>query len=302
MIANPALQRIINVPSLMDLAIAGTAAAVLLLIALGLLATGKWRGLSAGLGALGLAMVVGVLVVVHTQSVRTKESEHITVTRPRFSEHAQILAGSALIGLPGVAAVAVFAAWVAGRRRLRSKVPSLVKAARAQYFQKEHDKALALYNRLIQIAPYYADAYLGRGCVHHGIGHTARALADFDQAIAHDPRLVPAYIERAKVRTETGDLDGALADFEQLLLIGAPDPDLYLNRGICLFKKGLFQDAAADFHRVLKLTNHSDYADPAKDFLRRLEAQRESPPTLPAPGANGSPGPAALSQPKDSLM
>ena len=72
------------------------------------------------------------------------------------------------------------------------------------------------------------------------------------------------------MRTESGDLDGALADFGQLMLIRANDPDTYLQRGVCLVKKGLVDDAVADFHRVLKLTNHSDYAEPAKDYLRQV--------------------------------
>ena len=71
------------------------------------------------------------------------------------------------------------------------------------------------------------------------------------------------------MRTESGDFDGALADFGQLMLIRANDPDTYLQRGVCLVKKGLVNDAIADFHRVLKLTNHSDYAEPAKNYLRQ---------------------------------
>jgi len=36
---------------------------------------------------------------------------------------------------------------------------------------------------------------------------------------------------------------------------------------------------------VLKLTNHSDFADPAKKYLR--ECQGQAPPSLPASGGNG---------------
>ncbi len=52
----------------------------------------------------------------------------------------------------------------------------------------------------------------------------------------------------------------------------ANDPEAYLNRGICLLKKGLVREATADFQRVLKLTNHSDYAEPAKQYLRECES------------------------------
>ncbi len=87
----------------------------------------------------------------------------------------------------------------------------------------------------------------------------------------------PAYLERGKTRTETWRLrTRALADFQQLMIIRANDPEFYLNRGICLMKKGQSSEAAADFERVLKLTNHSDFAEPAKKFLRQFEAQAQS--------------------------
>ena len=56
------------------------------------------------------------------------------------------------------------------------------------------------------------------------------------------------------------------------MTIRANDPETYLNRGICLVKKGLVSEAAADFQRVLKLTNHSDFAEPAKQYLRECES------------------------------
>ena len=113
------------------------------------------------------------------------------------------------------------------------------------------------------------------------------------------PGQIVAYIRRAKIRTENDDFDGALADFETLLTIRATDPDLYLNRGICLFRKGRINDAADDFRRVLKLTNHSDFADPAKEYLRKIEAPDA--PALPFPPAeaNGAPPSNVLPEPRD---
>ena len=64
----------------------------------------------------------------------------------------------------------------------------------------------------------------------------------------------------------------------------ANDPESYLNRGICLMKKGRSNDAVSDFQRVLKLTNHSDFAEPAKNYLRQFESQTQS--SAPATNAN----------------
>jgi hypothetical protein len=84
------------------------------------------------------------------------------------------------------------------------------------------------------------------------------------------------------------------------------DPELYLNRGICFFKKGLTVDAAADFQRVLKLTNHTDFAEPAKDYLRQLGDHATGLPFSPLhpPQFNGAPESAVLPEPrpKDHTM
>jgi len=64
------------------------------------------------------------------------------------------------------------------------------------------------------------------------------------------------------------------------------DAECYLNRGICLARKGIISEAILDFHRVLKLTNHSDYAEPARFYLNQLGSENSSP--SPLPGANGS--------------
>ena len=298
MTVNEALQRIINGPSPMGLVGAGAVAVALLLIACGLLAARKWKWMSLVLVAISVATMMVVLSLVQLQTVTTRESEIVTVTRPRYPDRPRTLAWYAMIGTPVVIVLVSATVWAVARRRLRKRIPELLKAGRAHLFQKEYDPALAAFHQAIQIAPYLGDAYFGRGSVYHATGDLMHALADFDRAIQHDPRQVAAYIHRAKIRTETGDLDGALEDFGRLLNLRSTDPELYLNRGICLLKKGQVQDAVADFHRVLKLTNHSDFAEPAKEYLRQLEPQSESVRPLPAPGANGAPEAPGLPRPQ----
>ena len=99
-------------------------------------------------------------------------------------------------------------------------------------------------------------------------------------------RFAPAYLQRGKMCLESGDYDSALADFGMLMSLRANDPETHLGRGICLLKKGLLTEAAADFQRVLKLTNHSDFAEPAKQYLR--ECEPAAPKSLPAASGNGS--------------
>jgi len=296
MIAAHFFQGVLNGPSPSGLAMALAVAVALLVVAGGTLLLGKPKWLSASLGAVGCLTILTVLFLVDVQTVQSKQGSSVTVTRPRYSEGTRSLARGGLIGLPVVVVLVVLGVWAEARRQLRSRVPRQLKAGRQFLFKKEYGAALAEYSSAIQIAPYRGEAYYGRGCVYRAMGETALALADLDHAIGCDPRLIPAYIERAEIRTETGDLDGALADLGQLMIIRGNDPELFLNRGICLLKKGQVKEALADFHRVLKLTNHTDFAEPAKNYLRQYEVQVE--PAQPAANSNGAPASTAMPEPK----
>jgi tetratricopeptide (TPR) repeat protein len=291
--------RAINFPDQRGLVIALGVAVAVMAIAGVLLSLGKFRWFARGLGIVACLMVMAVLWIVQFQAVTFQSNETIRSTRPRYAPRTRALARSGLIALPAAAVLVMVSVWTANRRWLRSQVPRHLKAGRKHFYKKEYDAALAEYNQAIESSPHLAEAYARRGCVYQAMGDTARALADFDQAIQRDPRLAKAYLERGKIRTESGDLEGALEDFWRLLTIRADDPELYLNRGVCFLKKGLVNEAISDFQRVLKLTNHSDFAEPAKNYLRQLE-KATFPSPMPFPGPNGPAAPPASPQPRAS--
>jgi tetratricopeptide (TPR) repeat protein len=270
------LDRFINWPSQTALAVAFASASVLAITGL-LLAVKKWKWFGRFLGLLGFLIIMGSLIVVHEQT-RTEKNQNVRVTRYRYSERTRLWAIVALGALPVATAAVMWVGFVKTRRRLRGEVPHHLKLGRKHLAQRDYEAALRDYNRAIHAAPHLAEAYCKRGSIYQALGKPEQALSDFDQAIERDPRLAAAYLERGKMRTARGDHDAALADFGQLMLIRANDPDSYLHRGICLARKGLVDDALADFHRVLKLTNHSDFAEPAKDLIRQLlDRQGNSP-------------------------
>ncbi len=293
--------RVVDYPTWAGLKLAMYCAAGLVVIATILLLAGKLRWFARALGLVALVVMMGVLYDIQGQTVILLSfggrARHFL---PRFSPAVRIAAQCGMVAIPAVAIAIMMGAWGATQRTLRSLVPRQLKTGRQHFLRKEYDAALREYNRAIQVAPELAEAYWGRGCVHQAKGDLALALADFQKAIDSDPRFGRAYLERAKIRADLGDFDGALADFGQLTVLQANDPGLYLCRGICFFKKGLHKDAAADFRRVLKLTNHSDFAEPAKSYLRQCESPT-FPSNLPPPNPNGSsPGsPAQRPSPQD---
>ncbi len=284
--------RIINWPSRTALLAALGVAALLLVIAVACLSLGKLRKTARAFGLLAVVAIVAFMWTVREQTVTVRSSAHIAVTTYRQSERSRLSLLLGLVTLPAVAAVVMSSVLVSTRRRLRELVPSRLRAGRRHHAQKKYAAALREYNQAIKTSPNLAEGYFRRGALYQTMGEKTLALADFERAIERDSRFTAAYTQRGKICLESGDFDSALADFGMLMTLRANDPDTHLNRGICLLRKGLVREAAADFQRVLKLTNHSDFAEPAKQYLRECESSTAR--GLPSAGANGS---AASSEP-----
>ena len=287
--------RIINWPSSTALFASLGAAAALLVIAVAFLSAGKLRKTARALGLVAVIAVMALMWTVREQTVTVRSGAHVSVTTYRQSERSRLFLLLGLVTLPTVAAVVMSSVLVSTRRRLRELVPSRLRAGRRHHAQKKYAAALREYNQAIKTSPNLAEGYFRRGALYQTMGEKSLALADFEKAIERDARFTAAYTQRGKICLESGDFDSALADFGMLMTLRANDPDTHLNRGICLLRKGLVHEAAADFQRVLKLTNHSDFAEPAKQYLRECESSTAR--GLPAAGANGSAARPSSSEP-----
>ena len=287
--------RVINWPGRTAVLVGLAVGVAFLLAAAVVLTADKYRKTGRFLGVVGVVVVMAFLWTTREQTRTARRNAHITVTTYRYSPQSRLALLISLVALPAVASVVMSSVLLSTRRRLRALVPSRLREGRRHQAEKHYQAALREFNQAIETSPQLPEPYVRRGSLYQTMGEKALALADFDRAIERDPQFAPAYKQRGKLRLESGEYDSALADFSMLMTLRASDADSYLSRGICLFKKGLFRDATADFHRVLKLTNHSDFADPAKQYLRECEAGVAG--MLPAAGTNGKTGIASASEP-----
>jgi tetratricopeptide (TPR) repeat protein len=288
--------RLINAPSRGGLLVAFAAAIAVWIVSAALLAANKHRRFARGLGIVGLLVLMVVLWIVHEQTITEKFGPHVTLIEYKYPSRLRLPVRVALLAVPAVAIFVMSSVFRATKRWLRGQVPRLLKTGRRHSYQKEYAAALREYNQAIKTAPELAEPYYRRGALYQSMGEATFALADYERALERDPRLASAYLQRAKIRTESGDLDKALADFGQFMSLRTNDPESFLHRGICLMKKGMRSAAVSDFQRVLKLTNHSDYAEPAKNYLRIC--QNEANPVAPPTSANGSPALPESPQPR----
>jgi tetratricopeptide (TPR) repeat protein len=288
--------RLINWPGPIGLIVALCAAIVLMVLSAILLARDKHRQFARGLGIVGVVVFMVVLWMVHEQTISERQGPHVTLVQYTYPWRLRLPVRVALVCLPAAAIFVMSSVFRSTQRWLRARVPRLLKTGRRHSFRKEYAAALREYNQAIDSAPDLAEGYFRRGALYHSMGEMTFALADYERALARDPRLAAPYLQRAKIRTEIGDYDSALADFAKFMSLRQNDPESFLHRGICLMKKGMRSDAIVDFQRVLKLTNHSDYSDPARNYLRICQSELN--PSVPLASANGSPALPESSQPR----
>ncbi|KAI8596449.1 mitochondrial precursor protein import receptor tom70 [Dissophora ornata] len=126
----------------------------------------------------------------------------------------------------------------------------------AEYYlaQREYQQAMEAYNKAIELdTTHMAKALNMRGTFTFLIGDGKKALADFDKAIELDPNYVQTYIKRGSIFMEQGDAGKTFGEFETAISIDAEDPNIYYHRGQVFFITGEYESAARDYVKSIEL-------------------------------------------------
>jgi len=78
--------------------------------------------------------------------------------------------------------------------------------------QRQHDKAIDMYNRAIELDPNYADAYHNRALEYSKKGNYKQAIPDFSKAIENKPDRAQGYNDRACAYAEVKEYDKSWTD------------------------------------------------------------------------------------------
>jgi tetratricopeptide (TPR) repeat protein len=248
--------------------------------AAGLAATAWKRTRPVGLGALiaGAAVAwMGLLTVSECQDTQ-RLTPMITARYYTFSDRAREAAQLGLIALPAAAWGIKVLRDKMERQRRKWHLSTYLRMANRAYLSGDFDRAIAEYSIAIKVDPSRTESYVMRGLAWSQKGDYTRAIADFDRALKVDPTLATAYDNRGIIHAASGDHDAAIADFDKASALCPTDVAPALHRGLSLAKLGENDRAADEFRTVLKLTNHSDFVEPARFHLTMLESEREAAP------------------------
>jgi tetratricopeptide (TPR) repeat protein len=166
----------------------------------------------------------------------------------------------------------------------------------------EYDKALAEYDRAIELNPWYDEVYYNRGNIYamrHDLdrainefsraielkadyymayhnrslayamkGMYNEALVDINKSIQFDPTYALAYCNRANIYCRLQRLDLAIADYTKAMELSEDYYDAVYNRGVTYSDMGEYDKAIADFDRALGLKPRSADAYSSRGFAR----------------------------------
>ncbi len=115
------------------------------------------------------------------------------------------------------------------------------------------DRAIADYNRAIEINPEHDQAYNNRGLVYLSKRQYGRAIADFDRAIALNPKRWQAYVNRGVTHSAIGEYGRAIADYTKAMDLNPHYPIALMNRSYAHGRNGNPERALADIEAALSL-------------------------------------------------
>ncbi len=139
----------------------------------------------------------------------------------------------------------------------------------------QFQEAIKEFSRVIELDPYYAQAYLWRGIAHRRAGDYQASIQDISTQIQVDP-FSAAYYERGLTYLALGETQKAFDDFNQAISEGSRDyewiADSYRQRGLIRKELGDRSGAIEDFQEAqeiysrLRLTSTPEY----ESLLREL--------------------------------
>jgi tetratricopeptide (TPR) repeat protein len=115
-------------------------------------------------------------------------------------------------------------------------------------------KALAAYNKAVQIDPHFTEGYFERAELYLNLKEYKNAIHNFDIVIEANPKVEGAYHDRGVAKLQLNDFYGAISDFSYALDNKLADPKLaYENRADAYLKVGDYDNAIRDYTQAIKI-------------------------------------------------
>ena len=124
-----------------------------------------------------------------------------------------------------------------------------------KYNIKDYYGAIAAFNKVIELNPNLALAYINRAATKYNLKDYYGAIADDTKAIELNPNNPIPYSNRASAKSDLGDQYGSIADYNKAIEL-KPKPRYYSNRGVVKSELGDRYGAIADYTKAIELNSN----------------------------------------------
>ena len=135
---------------------------------------------------------------------------------------------------------------------------------------QNYERALADYNKTIEINPQFSWPYFNRALVYRKLNRNDDALTDYQKALEIDPNYAKAYNSRAWMYCQQGKFNEALVDVDKALELKPNEANFYDTRACAYMGLKRYEDALADMDKAIKLSPEGEYYNRRGEIYRLL--------------------------------
>lgn len=149
-------------------------------------------------------------------------------------------------------------------------ISKLLQMVDAECSNLEFEKAIKLYDRIIQMAPREPRYYVRRGLLYNQLCMFDESLCDFSKSIQLKPT-AEAYRVRAETYWKLRKTKECLADYAEAIKLAPNDMKALKQRSHILRIEGRYKEAIVDAEKAIKLGAkgpHQIYPDIAESYMK----------------------------------
>ena len=133
------------------------------------------------------------------------------------------------------------------------KAKKYIRRANDHYKNKRYKKAVAEYNKALQIDPKNSRAYFGRARCRLNIGRYDKAIADFNKAVKYDPNYSKAYDNLGWLYMKRGEFDKSIGFLNKSIKLKPDNGWAYYTRAHIRFEQGNIDKGLVDANKACKM-------------------------------------------------
>ena len=120
-------------------------------------------------------------------------------------------------------------------------------------YAEEYAKAIASWDKALEIKPYYHEAWKNRGIALGNLGRWEEAIASYDKALEIKPDKHEAWNNRGNELGKLGRLEEAIASYDKALEIKPDDAGAFYNKACCYALQSQIDQAIQNLQQAINL-------------------------------------------------